>query len=66
MAELKCWEHMKCKNKELCPAHPDHGRDCWKIQGTLCRGERQGAPEDKYQDCLFKCAFLEGVLGGKF
>ncbi len=44
---------------------PDHGRSsCWDVGGTLCRGEKQGSPEEKRRDCITLCKFLEGVLGG--
>lgn len=49
---MNCWEFMKCgrelggsKVKELgvCPAYPDHGRQCARVVGTLCSGEVQGS-----------------------
>ncbi len=42
------------------PAYPDHGRDCWAVDGTLCRGEKQGSAEQKRQDCITLCKFMEG------
>jgi methyl-accepting chemotaxis protein len=46
-----CWEFLTCGVIEDCPAYPDHGYDCWTVEGTLCGGERQGAYEDKIGDC---------------
>ena len=37
-----CWEFLTCGVIENCPAYPDHGYDCWTVEGTLCGGERQG------------------------
>lgn len=65
MGNSQCWEFQGCSDKEQCPAFPDRGRECWKVSGTLCRGEKQGTPEQKYQDCVTLCKFMEGVLGGK-
>ncbi len=64
MAQTSCWEFMKCSTKEKCPAFPDKGRSCWEVAGTLCRGEKQGTAEQKRQDCVTLCKFMEGVLGG--
>jgi methyl-accepting chemotaxis protein len=60
-----CWDYMKCGTERTCPAYPDHGRDCWKVSGTLCRGTVQGTPEEKYRDCVTLCKFLEGVISNK-
>ncbi len=65
MSEKKCWEYSNCKYHATCPAYPDRGRDCWEVPGTLCRGHTQGTPEQKRQDCITLCKFMEGVLGGK-
>ncbi len=65
MGNTQCWEFMSCTDKEKCPAYPDHGRTCWEVPGTLCRGETQGNAEQKRQDCITLCKFIEGVLGGK-
>ncbi|MEW6349802.1 MAG: two-CW domain-containing protein [Thermodesulfobacteriota bacterium] len=60
-----CWDYLQCKNKERCPAFPDNGRSCWDVSGTLCRGQVQGNPESKRDDCISLCGFLEKVVGGK-
>jgi hypothetical protein len=65
MAETPCWDFTKCKDKERCPAYPDRGRDCWDVEGTLCRGVLQGTAEEKRQNCICLCQFMEGVMGGK-
>jgi hypothetical protein len=35
-----CWEFRRCTPvaRALCPAHPDHGRRCWKVTGLRCDG----------------------------
>ncbi len=73
MDKINCWEYMKCgreeggeKAKELgvCPAYPDHGRDCWFVAGTLCGGKVQGTYAEKYGNCL-KCDFYKKVMRGE-
>lgn len=64
MAQTKCWEYMKCVSRDKCPAFPDHGRDCWEISGTLCKGEKPLTKVEKRHDCVTLCKFMEGVLGG--
>jgi len=67
MGDKNCWEAQNCdlalRNK--CPAHPDHGRECWRIAGTFCRGKQQGTPEEKKEFCLFDCGFPEKVARGE-
>lgn len=65
MSEKRCWEFHKCGVEQKCPAYPDQGRECWKVTGTLCRGQVQGTAEQKKLDCVTLCQFMEGVLGGK-
>jgi len=55
----KCWEFMKCPPKvsETCPAvSTHHETSCWRVRGTLCRGERQGSFADKLDECK-KCGY---------
>lgn len=68
-----CWEQKNCgripggaKAAELgvCPAHPDHGRDCWAVAGTLCGGQVQGAFAEKIGNCR-QCDFYKGVMMGE-
>jgi methyl-accepting chemotaxis protein len=65
MSGQPCWEYIKCGFERNCPAYPDHGRDCWTVDGTLCRGEKQGTADQKKQDCITLCKFMEGVYSGK-
>ncbi len=65
MADTQCWDFTDCTNKETCPAYPDKGRVCGEVAGTLCRNGIQGTAEEKRQDCMSLCKFLEGVMGGK-
>ncbi len=64
---LTCWEFKKCGREEggakaaelgVCPAYPDHGRDCAYLTGTLCGGEVQGSFATKQANCL-KCDFFK-------
>jgi hypothetical protein len=70
--EIQCWEFKKCgregggaKVAELgvCPAYPDHGRDCWAVAGTLCGGKVQGTTASKMGNCR-NCEFYESVMMG--
>lgn len=45
----------------MCPAYPDHGRDCWAIAGTLCGGVVQGTEAEKTGNCR-NCDFYKGVM----
>ncbi len=51
-----CWEFKNCGREKgglkaselgICPAFPDHGRDCWAVAGTLCGGKVQGTTAEK-------------------
>ena len=42
---MNCWEFMKCGREEggenveqfgICPAFPDNGNSCAKVEGTFC------------------------------
>jgi len=64
---LNCWEFKKCGREEggaktaefgVCPAYPDHGRDCAYLTGTLCGGEVQGSFAKKAANCT-KCDFFQ-------
>ena len=66
---LNCWEYKKCgreaggaKAHELgvCPAYPDHGRDCANIAGTLCGGRLQGSFARKIGNCM-RCEFFNST-----
>ncbi|MBI5543254.1 MAG: hypothetical protein HY901_05160 [Deltaproteobacteria bacterium] len=69
---LRCWEVKKCGREQggakaaelgVCPAFPDHGRDCWMAAGTLCGGEVQGTFAEKLGSCQ-ACEFYKKVLCG--
>ncbi len=64
MAGTTCWESRKCRKETECPAYPDHGFDCWNIQGTMCRGEIQGAYDQKIGSCRSQCEYYGGVISG--
>jgi methyl-accepting chemotaxis protein len=63
----ECWESKKCgripggkKVGEMgvCPAYPDHGKDCWAVAGTFCGGKVQGAVRDKVGGCMV-CSYYK-------
>lgn len=58
---MNCWSYIKCGREKdganasklgICPAYPEHGRDCWKIAGTFCRGKVEGIEANKKKNCL--------------
>lgn len=70
----KCWEYKKCGREQggakvaelgVCPAYPDHGRECWAVVGTLCGGVIQGTSAQKEGNCR-KCDFYKGVMMDDF
>jgi hypothetical protein len=73
-AGLPCWERKGCGREAggtraaelgVCPAYPDHGRDCWMKAGTLCGGEVQGTYAEKLGNCL-QCEFYDRVMSGEW
>lgn len=40
------------------------GFDCWRVEGTLCRGERQKDYDAKISGCRESCSFYDGVMQG--
>ncbi|MCZ7382380.1 MAG: hypothetical protein O8C64_12525 [Candidatus Methanoperedens sp.] len=69
MAPKNCWELKKCgrelggiKVKEMgvCPAYPQHGRDCWTVAGTFCGGKVQGTDAQKHGTCMV-CDWYKSV-----
>jgi hypothetical protein len=63
MAQM-CWDIMKCGKERDCPAYPSMGFSCWSVEGTLCRGTRQGGYSDKIGDCRSSCQYYNGVMVG--
>ena len=64
MAGQSCWQILKCGRQEGCPAYPDHGRDCFAVTATMCRGEMQGSYEQKIQKCRETCEVYKGMMNG--
>ncbi len=54
---LTCWSEKEC-TKSDCPAYSSHDRQCWQIEGTLCRDEVQGSYYKKIEDCK-ECLFYK-------
>ena len=48
---MNCWKMFDCSVKEECPAYPNHGAQCARIEGTLCRGKRQVMMSRKIEGC---------------
>lgn len=59
-----CWDHQNCGKQGQCPAYPNEGGACWNVPGTLCRGEIQGAYQDKISGCREYCGFYKDVMAG--
>ncbi len=61
-----CWEFMNCPSEacEACPAYPDHGRECWKITSTRCKGGKfvKATLEEKILYCRNECYFYKTHL----
>jgi methyl-accepting chemotaxis protein len=64
MNSENCWELVKCGREEMCPAYPHHGRECFAVTATMCRGEEQGSYQEKIQKCRDECKFYKHVMGG--
>ena len=44
----------------LCPAYPNHGRQCWLVVGTFCGGTVQGIEAEKLGNCR-RCEFYKAM-----
>ena len=64
MAQITCWEVLECGKEDTCPAHPNHGCDCWNVTGTLCCGDQRAAYSDKVGHCREQCKYYNGVILG--
>jgi hypothetical protein len=62
MKRENCWEHRKCGREETCPAFPNHGRGCFAVTGTWCRGEKQGSYDAKIAKCRAECDFYKDLM----
>lgn len=62
--QLNCWEYGKgCPVKDKCPAHPNNGRICFSVTGTLCHGNVQGGYNEKKAGCR-QCDFYKNEIHG--
>lgn len=64
MNEKNCWEFHRCAIHGNCPAHPEHGRDCWNIEGTLCSGKPKPARSEDCTLCGFYAEEQESKTAG--
>ena len=48
---MNCWEMFDCTVKEDCPAYPEYGSRCARVEGTLCRGKKQVMMSRKIEGC---------------
>lgn len=62
MGQVNCWEQHHCTLNDICPAYPDHGSDCWNIDGTLCSGKPKPS---RSEDCLL-CESYQEAHGETF
>jgi hypothetical protein len=61
-----CWEALSCGRKESCPAYSTkHGRNCFAVTGTYCRGIEQGSYEEKIGECRAECKFYQILMNGE-
>ena len=63
MEYQSCWEFTKCGREQNCPAFPHHGRACFAVTGTWCRGQQQPSYEAKIGECREVCGFYKDVMG---
>ncbi len=63
MSTTNCWEALNCGKQNECPAYPHHGRTCFAVANTLCRGERQGDFAEKIGECRSVCDFYVNMMG---
>jgi hypothetical protein len=62
----RCWEFEDCppRVRKSCPAYPDHGTECWKLQGTMCADGRfeHRLRTIKVMHCRNECAYYKKHL----
>jgi methyl-accepting chemotaxis protein len=63
MGRKNCWEFTRCGREQTCPAYPNHGRNCFAVTGTWCRGAQQSSYESKISKCRELCDFYKSVMG---
>ncbi len=63
MASENCGDHVGCGKEKNCPDYPNHGRACFAVTGTSCRGEKQGSCEEKIGRCRELCDFYKELMG---
>ncbi len=61
-----CWEVMECEKGVCmtCPAYPDHGKECWKVTGTLCDHGRLRKTDlsEKIIHCRSNCEYYRQYI----
>ncbi len=62
MSIKTCLEALQCKREENCLAYPDHGRNCFAVTGTTCRGKVQGSYDEKVNACRSVCPFYKDLM----
>ncbi|MBI5190963.1 MAG: HAMP domain-containing protein [Nitrospirae bacterium] len=60
-----CWDILHCapENRAKCPAYKNPEKRCWLIEGTWCKGTKQGDARAKLANCMHCDAFkiMQGV-----
>jgi len=64
MPGTPCWDHLNCSVKNDWPAYPDKGYECSRVEGKLCRGEKQPDYHRKVEACRLRRAYHNGVMTG--
>jgi len=57
--DIKCWDVLDCppENRDRCPAYLSDEDRCWLIEGTWCKGVKQGDARSKLANCMHCEAF---------
>ncbi len=63
---ITCWEVKNCpeERRDVCPAFPSQGSQCWMVTGTRCGGREQGSYHEKIANCR-KCDLYQMVHEGQ-
>ncbi|RJQ20818.1 MAG: PAS domain S-box protein [Nitrospiraceae bacterium] len=58
--KTKCYELKNCTKKD-CPCYGKEAMRCWKVAGTFCGGNVQGAFAQKYENCAICNVYKEAT-----
>jgi len=67
-SDARCWDLLNCstENRDRCPAFMSEEDRCWLIEGTWCKGVKQGDARSKLANCMH-CEFFKEKqsMGGR-